>query len=79
MNLVSHSLSPADISIFFTGNQQILLYQEIQIHIAFRYIISNSFDFPWIFKDCFNKNGYKSVDVSKNGYPRLSLKKGFFK
>ena len=29
---------------FFTGNWQILLYQEIQILIAFRYIISNSFD-----------------------------------
>ena len=30
---------------FFPGNQQILLYQEIQIHIAFWYIISNSFNF----------------------------------
>ena len=34
---------------FFTGNQQILLYQEIQIKIAFWYIISNSFDFSWVF------------------------------
>ena len=30
---------------FSPGNQQILLYQEIQIHIAFWYIISNSFNF----------------------------------
>ena len=30
---------------FFIGNQQILLYQEIQIYIAFWYIISNSFKF----------------------------------
>ena len=30
---------------FFTGNQQILLYQEIQIKIVFWYIISNSFNF----------------------------------
>ena len=28
---VTHPLSSADISIFFAGNQQILLYQEIQI------------------------------------------------
>ena len=39
---------------FFTGNQQILLYQEIQIQIPFRYIISNSSNFSWVFKDCFN-------------------------
>ena len=30
---------------FFTGNQQFLLYQEIQIWIAFPYIISNSLYF----------------------------------
>ena len=30
---------------FFIRNQQILLYQEIQIQIAFWYIISNSFNF----------------------------------
>ena len=35
MNHVTHPLSSADISIFFTGNQQILLYQEIQVQIAF--------------------------------------------
>ena len=33
---------------FFTRNQQILLYQEIQIQIAFWYIISNSFNFSWV-------------------------------
>ena len=36
---------------FFNRNQQILLYQEIQIQIAFWYIISNSFNFSWVFKD----------------------------
>ena len=50
---------------FFTGNQQILLYQEIQIQIAFWYIISNSFNFSWVFKDFFNKPGYNFDDVSK--------------
>ena len=35
MNHVTQPLTSADISIFFTGNQQVLLYQEIQIYIAF--------------------------------------------
>ena len=30
---------------FFTENQQILLYQEIQIYTAFWYIVSNAFNF----------------------------------
>ena len=34
----------------FTRNQQLLLYQEIQIQTAFWYIISNSFNFSWVFK-----------------------------
>ena len=33
---------------FFTRNKQILLYQELQIQIAFWYIISNSFNFSWV-------------------------------
>ena len=57
---------------FFTGNQQILLYQEIQIKTAFWYIVSNSFNFSWFFKDFFNKPGYNFDDVSKNGYSRPS-------
>ena len=54
-----------------TGNQQILLYQQIQINIAFWYIISNSFNFYWVLKDFFNKHSYNFDDVSKDGYPRL--------
>ena len=38
-------------SAFFIGNQQSLQYQKIQIQITFRYIISNSFNFYWVFKD----------------------------
>ena len=72
MNRVTHPLSSGDISIFFTGNQQIFLYQEIQIDIAFWYIISNSFYFSWIFKDFFNKHGYNFDDASKNGCPNSS-------
>ena len=41
---MTHPLDSAEISIFI-GNQQILLYQEIQIQIAFWYIVSNSFNF----------------------------------
>ena len=36
MNHVTHPMSSADISIFYNGNQQILLYQEMQIQIRFR-------------------------------------------
>ena len=55
---------------FVTGNKQILLYQEIQIYIQFRYIISNYSNFYLVFKDCFNKDGQNFDDVSKNGYPK---------
>ena len=55
------------ISAFFTGNQQIFLYQEIQIYIPFRYIISISSKISWVSKDCFNKHGHNFDEVSKNG------------
>ena len=51
---------------FFTGNQQILLFQEIQIWIGFWYIISNSFNFSWVFNNCFEKHGYNFDDARKN-------------
>ena len=41
---------------FFKENQRILLHQEIQIQIRFWYIISNSFNFSWVFNNCFNKH-----------------------
>ena len=64
---------------FFTGNQQILRYEEIQIQIPFRYIISNSPNFSWVFKDCFNKHGPNFDDVNKNAYPGLlKMTKTFF-
>ena len=59
----------------FTGNQQVLQYQEIQI--PFRYIISNSSNFSWVFKDCFDKHCHNRDDVSKNGQCR-SFKNNFF-
>ena len=50
---------------FFTGNQQILLDQKIQIKIAFWHIISNSLNFFWVFKYFFYKHGHNFDDVSK--------------
>ena len=49
---------------FFSGNQQILLYQKMQIKISFWFIISNLFNFFWVFKGCFNKHGYNFDDIS---------------
>ena len=74
MNQVTHSLSSADIR-----NQQILLYQEMQIKIAFWYIVSIYFDFSWVFIDSYNNRGQNFDDVSKNDYPRLSSNKGLLK
>ena len=39
-------------------SQEISKFSSVQIWTAFWYIISNSFDLFWIFKDFFNKNGY---------------------
>ena len=41
-------------------------------YIALWYIISNFFNFSWVFEDLFNKPGYKFDDVSQNGYHRPS-------
>ena len=57
---------------FFTGNQQILLYQEIQIQFPFRFIISNSSKFFLVFQYFLNKHGHNFDDVSKNCYSRPS-------
>ena len=41
---------------FYTENQQILLYQEIQMWIESLFIISHSFNFPWVYKSCHDKH-----------------------
>ena len=66
---------------FFTRNQEILLYQKIQIQIRFWYIISNSFNFSSVFsvQIFFNIHGNIFDDVIKNSYPRPSENKGFLK
>ena len=57
---------------FFTENQQILQHQEIRKQFWFWYIISNSFDFSWVFSNSFNKHCYNFDDVSKSNYFRPS-------
>ena len=47
---------------FFNGNRQILLYYKIQIDCI---LAHHSFNFFWVFKDCFNKHGYNFDDASK--------------
>ena len=42
INYVIHPMSSAEISIFFTGNQQLLLHQEI--HILSNFLIRCNFD-----------------------------------
>ena len=62
-----------------TGNQQILLYHEIDIDWNFTQI-SICFNFFWVFKDCFKKNGYNFDDVRKMAalfYKDLSRKTNF--
>ena len=61
---VTQLLSSVDISIFSL---------KVSIHnfsIHNWYIISNCFNFFWIFKDFFSRHGYNFNDVSKNGYSR---------
>ena len=57
---------------FVIINQQVLLYQEIQMQIAFWYIMSNYCNFSWVFKDFYNKHVYNFGDVNQDGYPRPS-------
>ena len=64
------------------SNQYFSFYWEIQIKIAFWYIFSNSFDFYWVFKGCFNWYDCNFDNVSKTGYsrpPKINgiLKKGY--
>ena len=61
---------------FFTANQQVLLYQEIQIYIVFWYVNSSSFNLLWVFKDnmIFNKYGWNFDNVSTNGKRYFSIK-----
>ena len=55
---------------FFTGNQQIFLYQEIQIQTAFWYIVSIFLTFLESLKIFLTNLVTCFDDVSKNDYPR---------
>ena len=56
---------------FFTGDQQILLHQEIQMWIVFWYIISIYFYFCWVFKYCYKKKVKTLMMSAKVAAPAL--------
>ena len=41
--------------------------------MAFWYIISNSFNFSWVFEHFFNKPGYNFDDVSENALLKITV------
>ena len=55
-----------------------MLYQEAQIQTACWYIVSDSFNSFWIFKDCYNKHDYNLIISAKTAALGL-LKKGILK
>ena len=61
-------------SAFFTKNQHILLYQEIQIQIAFWYITSIYRNFLWVFIDRYNKTWLRFSWCQQNWPPQIFLK-----
>ena len=67
MNHVTHHLSSADISIFSPEIANFAISRNTDID-WFWYIISNSFNFCSVFKDCLRKYGYNFDDGSKNDY-----------
>ena len=71
MNHVTHLLSSTASAFFFTANQQILLYKEIQRYFNIKFLIFSIF---WSLKDCFNKHGYNFEDFSKAALGLLKIK-----
>ena len=59
---------------FFTRNQQILLYQEIEIWIVFWCIIFIYFNFSWVFIDCYKKKWLKFWWCQQKSLPKSFLK-----
>ena len=65
---------------FFTKNQQFLVYQEIQVFVAFWCINSRLFNFLGVSKGCFSKYSETFDDISKSGYYySLAKKNGILK
>ena len=66
MNHVTHPLSSVYIGILSPEISKFCYIKKYRYILW--YIISNSFNFSRVFKDCFNKHGYNFDDVSKNDY-----------
>ena len=72
MNHMTYPLSSADISIFSSQISKFCYVRKYKYTLHFEHIISNSFDFFWVFKELFDKQGCNFDDVSKIGYFRPS-------
>ena len=59
-------------SAFFHQKSASFAISRNKVQVLFWYIISNPFNFFWIFRDYISKYGYSFDDVSKNGYTRPS-------
>ena len=68
-NQVTYPLSSADISHFSKEISKFSYIKKYRYKLkAFWYIVSNSFSFIPVSKDCFIKHGYNFDNVSKNCY-----------
>ena len=59
-------------SAFFHQKSASFAISRNKVQVLFWYIISNPFNFFWIFRDYISKYGYSFDDVSKNGCTRPS-------
>ena len=68
MNLVTHPLGSADISIFSPEISKFYFIKKYRYRLLFWYIISYSFNVFGIFNKFFNEHGYNFDNVRKSGY-----------
>ena len=82
MNHVTHPLSSADISNFSPEISKFCYIKKYMYRVHFDtklLLIQNSFNFSWVYKDCFNKKSFNFGDVSKMATPGLFKIKIFWK
>ena len=72
INHVMRLLNSANISIFLPEISNFCYIKKYRYRLQFKYIISCSINFYWVFKDLFNKHGCHLDDVSKIDHSRSS-------
>ena len=77
MNHLTHPLISANISIFSPEISKSCYIKNTDIDCIW-YIIFNSFNFSWVFKDCLNKHARNFDDVTEIGYASLLKIKVFW-